>query len=328
MANLALGVGEGDEVICPALTYVATANAVTHAGGTVVFADSRSERDLTIDPRDIESKVTPRTKAVAVVHYAGFPCAMGEVLKVARRHRLRVIEDCAHAPGAWCRDGEGPRRYVGSIGDVGCFSFFGNKNMTTGEGGMVTTNDDALAERLRLLRSHGMTSLSYERRGAPARAYDVIAPGFNYRIDDIRSAIGVVQLGKLDRHNAKRRRIFRWYEDALKKNGNVIIPFLGRDLEGAAPHIMPVMMRSGYRQVRDRLTRAGVQTSKHFDLIPTFTLYRGTVFQSRIPHIHDILTLPMYPGMTRDDVRYVGKVISGWAPGGRRSGLSSGARSA
>jgi dTDP-4-amino-4,6-dideoxygalactose transaminase len=159
LANLALGIGPGDEVICPDLTFVASANASRYTGADVVLADVLSDDDLTVDPEDIEARITPRTKAITVVHYAGFPCRMDAIIDMARRHRLAVIEDCAHAPSAWL-PASGTRRYLGAIGDVGCFSFFGNKNMTTGEGGMVTTNSEAIAERIRLLRSHGMTTLT------------------------------------------------------------------------------------------------------------------------------------------------------------------------
>src|SRR6185295_872276 len=187
----ALGVGPGDEVICPALTFVASANASRYTGATVIFADVASADDLTVSPRDIEGRITSRTRAITVVHYASFACQMDEILALARRRGIAVIEDCAHAPCAWHSSADGKRQSLGSLGDVGCFSFYGNKNMTTGEGGMVTTESDELAARIRLLRSHGMTSLTYDRHRRHARDYDVVALGYNYRTDEIHSALGL-----------------------------------------------------------------------------------------------------------------------------------------
>ncbi len=311
IANMVLGIGSGDEVICPALTFVATANAIKYTGADVVFADSISANDLTIDPEDIEKKITHKTKAVIVVHYAGFPCLMDEIIRIAKKYNLKIIEDCAHSQLAWWKFKNGTREFLGSIGDIGCFSFFSNKNMTTGEGGMITTNSDELAERIKLLRSHGMTTLTYDRYKGHATGYDVVALGYNYRIDEIRSAIGIEQLKKLEKNNQKRRQIYRWYVDVLKDNEDIIIPFADRNLEQATPHIMPVIIKRNYREIKQRLKNAGIQTSKHYDLIPTFTLYKGTKFRSEIKHINNILTLPLYPEMNRENVGYMRKIMNG-----------------
>lgn len=310
IANVVLGIKLGDEVICPALTFVATANAVRYTGADVVFADSISEKDLTIDPEDIGAKITKRTKAITVVHYAGFPCLMGKIMKIVKEHSLKIIEDCAHAPLAWWQFKDGTKKYVGSIGDIGCFSFFGNKNMITGEGGMITTNNDKLAEKIKLLRSHGMTTLTYDRHKGHASGYDVVMLGYNYRIDEIRSALGLVQFKKLEKNNQKRRKIYRWYIDALKDNDNIIIPFTERNLEQATPHIMPVIIKNNYQKIKQKLKDAGIQTSKHYDLVPTFTLYRGSKFESKIKHLNNILTLPMYPGMKRESAGRIATVIN------------------
>jgi dTDP-4-amino-4,6-dideoxygalactose transaminase len=302
LANLVLGIRPADEVICPALTFVATANAVRYTGAEVVFADSISERDLTVDPTSIEARVTDKTKAMTVVHYAGFPCHMDEVLEIARKYDLRIIEDCAHAPLAWWRFKDKTKQCVGSIGDIGCFSFFGTKNMTTGEGGMITTNDEKLAHEIRLLRSHGMTSLTYDRHQKRASSYDVVRLGYNYRIDEIRSALGTAQLERLEENNHKRREIYRWYADAFNDNENVTIPFTDRNLQQAAPHIMPVIIRERYQEIKQRLRESGIQTSKHYDVIPEFSLYKQSHFKSKIENIENILSLPMYPDMNEEDV--------------------------
>ena len=311
IANLALNIGPGDEVICPALTFIATANAVRYTGADVVFADSISEKDLTIDLEDVETKITKRTKAVIVVHYAGFPCYMDKILEIAKKHNLKIIEDCAHSPLAWWQFKDGTKKYIGSIGDIGCFSFFSNKNMITGEGGMITTNNDELAEKIKLLRSHGMTTLTYDRHKGHASGYDVVMLGYNYRIDEMRSALGLVQLKKLENNNQKRREIYRWYAYAFQDNDNVIIPFTDRNLDQATPHIMPVIIKNNYQEIKQKLTNAGIQTSKHYDLIPTFTLYKGSKFKSKINYIKNILTLPMYPGMKKEDVGYIRGIING-----------------
>lgn len=310
MANIALGVGLGDEVICPALTFVATANAARYTGADVIFADSMSEKDLTIDPEDLEAKITDKTKAITVVHYAGFPCCMDKIIEIAGKYNLKVIEDSAHAPLAWWQFKDRTKKFVGSIGDIGCFSFFSNKNMTTGEGGMITTNNDELAKKIKLLRSHGMTTLTYDRHKGHASDYDVVMLGYNYRIDEMRSALGLVQLKKLERNNRKRREIYRWYVDTLKGNDNIVIPFTDRNLEQATPHIMPIIIRNNYQEMRQKLMNAGIQTSKHYDLIPTFTLYEASKFKSKTKYIKNILTLPMHPGIKRENVRFIEKIIN------------------
>lgn len=192
MACLVADLQPGDEVIVPALTFVATANAVRYTGATPVFADIVSLDDLDLSPDQVELLITPRTKAVIVMHYGGYPCDMPAFKRIAEKNHLKIIEDDAHAVGS---SFEG--RAMGTWGDIGCYSFFSNKNMTTGEGGMVVTNDDAIFERLSRLRSHGMTTLTWDRHRGHAWSYDVVDLGYNYRIDEIRAAIGLAQLRKL-----------------------------------------------------------------------------------------------------------------------------------
>lgn len=309
LANLAVGTDRDSEVICPALTFVASANASRYCGAKVVFADVISEKDLTVDPAEIERLVTPRTKAITVVHYGGYACRMDEIMTIARKHRLRVIEDCAHAPFAVYRSQDGTAASVGSIGDVGCFSFFGNKNMTTGEGGMITTNDGEIADKIRLMRSHGMTTLTYERHKGHAHGYDVVSLGYNYRSDEIHSAIGLRQLEKIDRINARRRELTGEYMKLLAGCDKVIVPFDPGRLEDSVCHIMPVIIKENYEKVREALKEAGVQTSKHYDLIPTFSFYRDSKFHTRYESLSRLMTLPLYSGMDETDVSYVCDVI-------------------
>jgi len=200
LACIALELGPRDEVIVPSLTFVASANAIRYTGATPIFADITSENNLVISPEAIERLITERTRAIMVMHYAGYACDMPRIKALAKAHHLSVIEDAAHAVGS-----ELNGRKLGTWGDAGCFSFFSNKNITTGEGGMVVTNDDAVAEQLRILRSHGMTTLTWDRHQGHAWTYDVVALGYNYRIDEIRSALGRVQLGRLEQNNSRRR---------------------------------------------------------------------------------------------------------------------------
>jgi dTDP-4-amino-4,6-dideoxygalactose transaminase len=309
LANLALGIGVGDEVICPSLTFVASANATKYTGAEVVFADVVSAADLTVSPTDIARKITARTKAITVVHYAGFACQMDEILALAAEHGLAVIEDAAHAPFGRHRFHDGRCAYLGTIGAAGCFSFFGNKNMTTGEGGMVVTNDSALAEKIRLLRSHGMTTLTYDRHKGHASGYDVVALGHNYRIDELRAAIGTAQLGKIERLNERRRAVYRWYLDQFHGAPQITAPFADRDLSLSTCHIMPILVDYGADEIRARLQEERVQTSRHYPPVDSFSIYRSAAGPALSLDAGNLITLPLGPAMTQDDVRFVAGVV-------------------
>ena len=200
LALLAVGIQPGDEVIVPTITFVATANAVHYVGATPVFVDSERET-WNLDPQDVARKITPRTKAIIAVHLYGHPADMNALRQLANKHGLALIEDAAEAHGA---EYHGQR--VGSLGDVATFSFYGNKNLTTGEGGMCLTMDPGLAEKIRLLRGQGMD---------PARRYWFPIVGYNYRMTNIAAAIGVAQLEQSDWHLARRREVFAWYRELL-----------------------------------------------------------------------------------------------------------------
>lgn len=318
LACLASGIHRGDEVIVPALTFVATAACVRYLGATPVFADICGENDLTISPESIESLITKRTKAILVMHYAGYPCDMVAIREIARRNNLVIIEDAAHAPGA-SLDG----RALGSWGSAAAFSFFSNKNLATGEGGMVVTDDDQIASRLRRLRSHGMTSLTWDRHRGQAWSYDVTDLGYNYRPSEMLSALGLVQLEKLDRNNDARRRLTTLYHQQLSLYApGLFVPFLThRGL--SACHILPVLLPEGTNRLAfmDVMKSEGIQTSIHYPIIPHFRLYKS----ARRKNFASIaktekfapreVTLPLYARMTADDVtcvaRAVGKALLG-----------------
>jgi dTDP-4-amino-4,6-dideoxygalactose transaminase len=311
LAYASLGIGPGDEVIMPAMTFVATANAAVVCGATPVFADIISENEPTVDPDHVESLITARTRAIAVVHYAGYACRMNQIMALAERRRLHVVEDCAHAP--LVRHGDD---YLGTVAAIGCFSFFSNKNMTTGEGGMVVTRDDELASRIRLLRSHGMTTGTWARHNERPADYDVLEAGWNYRIDEIRSAIGLVQLRKLAAANAARADLTAQYRRRLEQAHGAAVAF--RDYCGdSAHHILPLvaadpLVRKG---IVDKLAEAGVQTSHHYPPIHLFKLYRERFGcrPGQLPVTESFasreITLPLYSTMRTADVDYVATVI-------------------
>ena len=312
LANRALGIAREDGVICPALSFVAAANSIRCLGAVPVFADIQSLDDLCLSPSDIESRINPSTKAIQVVHFAGYPCDMDAVMSISKRHGLPVIEDCAHAPGA-----EYKGRKCGTIGDLGCFSFYSTKNMTTAEGGMVTTNDDALADKVRLLRSHGMTSVTIDRHEGRAYSYDVVDLGYNYRIDEIRSAIGLVQLEKLEDNNARRQLRQKWYLERLGSVPRIRIPF--RSFRGSpAHHIFPILLdpdvsREGFMS---RMKERGLQTSIHYPPIHLFGFYRQELGckEGSLPTSEEVgrreTTLPLYPSMHESDVEYVCRAVA------------------
>lgn len=299
LAAAALGLGPGDEVICPSLTFVASAAAMRQTGATVRLADSTSLDDFSLDPAEIERLVGPRTKAVVVVHYGGFPVDMDAVGELARTHGLLVIEDAAHALGS---DLDG--RACGTLGDAGCFSFFPNKNMTTGEGGMVVFRDPEAAERAGRLRSHAMTTLTWDRHRGHASSYDVLGVGFNYRIDEIRAALGLAQLARLDEFNEARQGLAARYRDYGFAALGLHVPYAtwrGRSAFHLAPLVAP--SRDERDRLRQSLQEARIQTSVHYPAIHRFSSYAGAGSLPVAEEIADrVLTLPLHPGLTASQV--------------------------
>jgi len=312
LACLALDLGPGDEVILPSLTFVASANAIRYTGATPVFADIESTDWLCLSPEAVRAAITPQTKAIMVVHYAGYPCDMPTILEIARQHHLVVIEDAAHAVGAAL---EG--KALGTLGDIGCFSFFGNKNLTTGEGGMLLTQDDQLAEKLQRLRSHGMTTLTWDRARGHASTYDVVALGYNYRIDDLRSALGRVQLQKIPAGNARRESAVRLYRELLAaQTPEVAIPFAKAHGQSSY-HIMPVLLPEGSNKLRfiEAMKAHGIQVSWHYPPVHTFSIYQFSPF----PRVEDLkiteevssreVTLPLYPTISDEQISWVVQAV-------------------
>jgi dTDP-4-amino-4,6-dideoxygalactose transaminase len=308
LACLAVGIGPGDEVILPSLTFVATANAVRYTGAIPVFADIESPDDLNISPASIEARITAKTRAILVMHYAGFACDMPAIMQIARRHNLVVLEDSAHAIGSTLEV-----RTLGTWGAIGCFSFFSNKNMTTGEGGMLVTDEDALADRLRILRSHGMTSLSWDRHKGHAATYDVVDLGYNYRIDEMRSALGRVQLGKLPASNEQRRELTSLYRELLSE----LIPEVQMPFASArgtsCHHILPVLLPAGVQRgvFMEGMKVRGIQTSIHYPPVHRFRIYEHDWLSRNtpLPVTEEVsarqVTLPLYASMQPEQVEWV-----------------------
>ena len=306
-----VGLCPGDEVITPALTFVASVNAMVYEGARPVFVDVRNLDDWTMDPDAIRERITPRTRAICVVHYGGYLCDMDAILDIAQRHRLAVIEDAAHAPGASDRG-----RSAGTFGDIGCFSFFTNKNMTSAEGGMVVTARPEWADRAHRLRSHGMTTVTWQRHAGHASTYDVLELGYNYRITDLHAAIGLVQLRKLDRNNARRAQLVRRYREQLEGLPAVSLPFAtarGRP----AHHLCPVLLASGTDRERfmQAMRERGIQTSVHYPPIHRFQWYREhfPAPAGRLPLTELIgqrmVTLPLFPAMGEASVDFVAAAV-------------------
>lgn len=314
LAYLALGLGQGDEIIQPAVNFVAAANTAIRAGARPVFADVCALDEPTLAPAELERRLTPATRAVLVMHYGGAPCRMREIQVFCRERGLFLIEDACHGVG-----GSYSGKKMGALGDVAAFSFFSNKNLPVGEGGMITTDSGDLAARLRALRSHGMTTLTWDRHRGHAASYDVTLHGLNCRIDELRSALGIEQLKKLERHNRRRRELARHYHSLLGGEFSALLrrgwlaPPLGVDGEEAAHHLMVVVAPD--EAARDRahahLKERRIQASIHYPFIPGFTAFRASAPDPGAPlpiaeaFCARVLTLPMHPLLAEEDIHAV-----------------------
>ena len=311
LALMALDVGPGDEVLLPSYTFVATANAVLYRGATPVFVDIVGEHDLNLDVNDLRAKISPRSKAMLVVHMAGFLADMDRIVEIAAEHEIDVVEDACHAIGAGLRGEDGSPlrgRKAGTMGRVGCFSFFANKNLVTGEGGMVVTDDEDVAARVRLARSHGMTNTSWDKAAGRATDYDIVQPGYNYRCTELTSALGLIQLRKLPAANARRRSLVARYRERLAGEPGLTIPFADR-LEDSAHHIFAIVLDDAARRpaLRRYLDGAGIQTAIHYPPVHEFTHYRERFpleggLERTVSVSARELTLPLHPLLSRDDV--------------------------
>ncbi len=320
LAVIALGMKPGDEVIVPSLSFVASSNAILYAGAKPVFVDISALDDFNLSCEEAERKITARTKAIMVVHYGGYLADMHWIKRIARKHGLFIIEDSAHAIGADLNS-----KMAGTLGDVGCFSFFSNKNMATGEGGMIVTDNGRLAKKLKLLRSHGMTSMTLNRFKGHAHSYDVVELGYNYRMTEISAALGILQLKKLPPANRKRKALTDLYMSNLEGTGGLSIPFQGYP-RNSSHHLFPILLdrRVNRRQFMELLKKEGIQSSIHYPPIHKFSYYRRNLKrrQAELPlteHVgaHEV-TLPLYPLLKRKEVAFICERIKRILPKAKR----------
>jgi dTDP-4-amino-4,6-dideoxygalactose transaminase len=310
LAYLGAGVGPDDEVIVPAFTFAATANAVLYCGATPVFAEIVSRERPYLDVEDVERRITPRTKAVCVVHYAGYPAAVDRLLECCDAHGVALIEDVAHAPSATLAG-----RKLGTWGLAGAFSFFSNKILSVGEGGLLCTDDDDIAALARSRRSHAMTSGTWDRHRGRTDTYDVVQLGYNYRLDEPRAALLLSRLEGLEADIARRRELTLRYRELLAQVPGVIVPFEDADVPGSSCYVLPVMLeRDGAQsEVARRMREHGVQTSIFYPAVHRFSAYRTRYPDVSLP-ITELasrteLTLPLFPHMTDEDqVRVVSEL--------------------
>lgn len=307
MSYVALGLKQGDEVITTPMTFAATVNTILHVGARPVLVDVEPEQKC-IDPEKIKEAITNKTKAIVPVHFAGAPCDMKAIMQIAQDHNLQVIEDAAHSVGG-TYDG---KVKMGGLGNLTSFSFYATKNMTTGEGGMVTTNDDALAARLRLLRLHGMNRDAWKRYTSSGNwYYEIVEPGFKVNMTDINAALGLVQLRKLDNFCKERARVVNKYQELLKG-----LPLkLPKDKTGKVWHIYPVELLRGDRaKVIDALKEYNIGTSVFFIPIhhhPAYKMlgYKKGDFKVADEYFERTLALPLYPHLKDEDVEYVAAAV-------------------
>jgi dTDP-4-amino-4,6-dideoxygalactose transaminase len=305
---LAAGLGPGDEVIVPSLTFVATPNSIAYTGATPVFADVVSPTEPWLDPDSAARCITARTRAISCMQYGGHPGETLALRELAAGHGLHLFEDSAHALGTRIGD-----EHAGTLGFAGAYSFFSNKNLALGEGGMVVCRDDDTAALVRLLRSHGMTSLSWQRHQGHAADYDVVALGHNFRIDEPRCALGLSRLARLDDDNRRRAALDARYRDLLAGATGLtpaLVPPAGATL---AHHLFVVVLDEAVDReaVRGHLSAAGIQTSVHYPPAHRFAIYGAA--GAAVPVTEDaagrILTLPLFAHMTEEQVELVAATL-------------------
>ncbi len=314
IACLAAGIGERDEVITTPITFAASANCVLYCGGKPVFADI-DPATYNIDPKEIARNITARTKAILPVDFAGQPCDMDEIRRIARQNGLLVIEDAAHALGA-----EYHGKKVGCLADMTTFSFHPVKSITTGEGGMVTTDSPKLCEKLRLFRAHGITrDPSQMEKDEGGWYYEQLALGYNYRITDFQCALGISQMKRLDRFLARRREIAKRYDEAFSRMKGIVIPAqAGGRL--SSRHLYCIQVTGIPRKAAfDQLRSAGIGVNVHYIPVYRHPYYRNLGYRNvrckNAENLYEkILSLPIYPELTEEQQGKVIEAVGGLRP--------------
>jgi len=311
LSLMALGIGKNDEVIIPDLTFVADANAVLACNAKPVIADVNKD-NFFLSVSNIKKNITKKTKAIIPVHIYGQVCNIEEILDIAKADNLKVIEDCAHAIGTFHKS-----KHVGTIGNTGCFSFYPTKNITTAEGGMVITNSQKIAEKVRQLRSHGMTkSLKSRYASEYPWIFDIITPGYNYRLDEIRAALGISQLKRINKINELRKKASSYYHKNLQDIPGIILPDMVND-KTHSYHLYTIRVTKPYRLSRNQLFKKlknnGIRTTVYWMPIHEYTAYQKFVKKSNVINTtktyDEILALPLFPNISKKHQDNVIKVI-------------------
>jgi len=311
LSLMALGIGKDDEVIIPDLTFVADANAVLACNAKPVVADINKE-NFFLSISNVKKNITKKTKAIIPVHIYGQVCNIEEILDLAKDHNLKVVEDCAHAVGTFHKS-----KHVGTLGNTGCFSFYPTKNITTAEGGMVTTNSKEVAEKVRQLRSHGMTkSLKSRYSSEYPWIFDIVEPGYNYRLDEIRSALGITQLKRIKKINELRKKASLHYHKNLQDIPGIILPDMVND-KTHSYHLYTIRVAKPFKLSRNQLYKKlkdnGIRTTVYWMPIHEYAAYRKFAKKSNVVNTvktyDEILALPLFPNISKKHQDAVIKVI-------------------
>jgi perosamine synthetase len=305
-----LGIGPGDEVIVPNFTFAATANAVKYCSAEPILTDVDLST-FNILPSEIQKNISKKTKAIIVVHYGGQSCDMDEINLIAKKNNLHVIEDCAHALGSMYND-----KKCGSMGIAGCFSFYPTKIITSGEGGMITTNNSQLSKKFNILKSQGMSISPNNREKTAKWKYDIVDLGYNYRLDEIRSALGYSQASRINQINKMRIKLANQYSKLLNKIKGITVPVIKKDRNHIF-HLFTIKIENDYHLTRDelflKLHKKGIGTSVQYVPLHLMSYYRQ-ISQKTFPNSNklknQILCLPIYPNMSLKQLEYVVKQMT------------------
>lgn len=326
LALNASGIGPGDEVVTSPFTFASTANVIEHVGAKPVFVDVTPDT-LNLDPEQLEAAITPQTKAIVPVHFGGHPCDMVPILEIANRYGIPVIEDAAHAFGAAYRG-----RPIGTIGAATCFSFYATKNITTGEGGMLTTFDEHLAQRVSLLSSHGIDKDAWSRYAKDGSAsYEIIYPGYKYNLSDLQASLGLSQLKKADQFWLAREEQFKFYSEALKGIAEIELPVVRQDVKSSY-HLYVIQLRTELLNVdRDAFVKAmqaeNIGVTVHFRAVHLHRYYAETYGFRRGMHpaaeraSDRVMSIPLHPGLLQEDMLLVVEALKKVVECTRKSGI-------